>query len=117
MAAASTTLRMQNNLDENGDEEFHMVFWLAGVKYALDLDELASIWGLQNCGTLFKGGKDPPEDMSSSYHERAIHAFQLTGLSGGSFRPLRFLQNGGLRLLVGRLKRWMVGYGGGGGGG
>ncbi|MED6112857.1 hypothetical protein PIB30_065525 [Stylosanthes scabra] len=85
MAAASTTLRIQNNLDENGNGEFHLVFWLASVKYALNLDELASIWGLQNCGELYKGGRDPPNYMGCYYHEQAIQALHLTGLSGGKY--------------------------------
>ncbi|MED6212411.1 hypothetical protein PIB30_083021 [Stylosanthes scabra] len=85
MAAVATTLRIENKLDENGDGEFYMVFKLAGVKYALDLDDLASIWGLRNDRKLCKGGRNPPEYMGRLYHERAIETLRLSGLSGGKY--------------------------------
>ncbi|MED6185783.1 hypothetical protein PIB30_060442 [Stylosanthes scabra] len=71
-AAVATTLRIENKLDEDGDGEFHLVFKLVGVKYALDLDEMASIWGLRHKGVLYNGGGNPPEYMGRYYHERAI---------------------------------------------
>ncbi|MED6153354.1 hypothetical protein PIB30_101168 [Stylosanthes scabra] len=85
MAAVATTLRIENKLDEDGDGEFHLVFKLAGVKYALDLDKMASIWGLRNEGVLYNGGGNPHEYMGRYYHERAIQMLQLTGLSGGKY--------------------------------
>ncbi|MED6209808.1 hypothetical protein PIB30_058288 [Stylosanthes scabra] len=83
MAVVATTLRIEDNLDGNGNGEFYMVFKLAGVKYALDLDELTSIWGLRNNGVLCKGGRNPPKYMGRLYHERAIETLQLFGLPGG----------------------------------
>ncbi|MED6201577.1 hypothetical protein PIB30_096392 [Stylosanthes scabra] len=82
MAAVATTLRIEDNLDGNGNGEFYMVFKLAGMKYALDLDELASIWGLRNGGVLCKGGRNPPNYMGRLYHEQAIETLRLSGLPG-----------------------------------
>ncbi|MED6128247.1 hypothetical protein PIB30_095790 [Stylosanthes scabra] len=59
VAAVATTLKIEDTLDGYGNGEFYMVFKLAGVKYALDLGELASILGLRNGGVLYKGGMNP----------------------------------------------------------
>ncbi|MED6162393.1 hypothetical protein PIB30_070046 [Stylosanthes scabra] len=85
MAVVATTLRIENKLDENGDGEFYKVFKLAGVKYALDLDELASIWSLRNEAELCKGGRNPPAYTGRLYHERAIETLRLSSLSGGKY--------------------------------
>ncbi|MED6140406.1 hypothetical protein PIB30_092872 [Stylosanthes scabra] len=85
MVVVATTLRIEDNLDGNGNGEFYIVFKLAGVKYALDLDELASIWDLRNGGVLSKGGRNPPKYMGRLYHERAIETLRLSSLSGGKY--------------------------------
>ncbi|MED6176293.1 hypothetical protein PIB30_086719 [Stylosanthes scabra] len=75
MAAVATTLKIEDTLDGQ----------LAGVKYALDLGELASIWGLRNGRVLCKGGRNPPNYMGRLNHERAIETLRLSGLPGGKY--------------------------------
>ncbi|MED6162628.1 hypothetical protein PIB30_072296 [Stylosanthes scabra] len=57
----------------------------AGVKYALSLDELASIWGMHNRGILFKGGSNPPECMGSFHNERVQRTLQVASAAGRKY--------------------------------
>ncbi|MED6164279.1 hypothetical protein PIB30_088164 [Stylosanthes scabra] len=85
MAAVSTTLRIQDDLDVSGYGKFVMVFWLAGFRYALGLNKLASIWGLQNMGILFKGVINPPECMGSFDSEPVQWTLQVASVGGENY--------------------------------
>ncbi|MED6223605.1 hypothetical protein PIB30_075545 [Stylosanthes scabra] len=85
MAAAVTTLSIQDSLDRYGHGNFRFTFKLAGGKYALGLDELASIWGLQNRGILFKGGSNPNIRLRSYDYERAQRMLRVTTITVGKY--------------------------------
>ncbi|MED6187810.1 hypothetical protein PIB30_080021 [Stylosanthes scabra] len=82
---ASTTLSIQDSLDRYGHGNFRLTFKLAGGKYALGLDELASIWGLQNRGILFKGRSNPNESLRSYDYERVQRMLRVTTITVGKY--------------------------------
>ncbi|MED6171051.1 hypothetical protein PIB30_037056 [Stylosanthes scabra] len=70
MAVVATTLRLKDTLNEVGFGDFHLKFWIAGVKYTINLDELASLWGFLND----RGLKEEviPQRSSSTRMVRAL---------------------------------------------
>ncbi|MED6153252.1 hypothetical protein PIB30_100089 [Stylosanthes scabra] len=60
MRVVATTLQLNDSLDNVGDGEFYLRFWIAGVTYTITLDELASVWGLRSEGLRYKGGNNLP---------------------------------------------------------
>ncbi|MED6183524.1 hypothetical protein PIB30_038646 [Stylosanthes scabra] len=46
MRVIATTLQLKDSLDDVGNGEFYLRFWIVGVTYTIKLDELASVWGL-----------------------------------------------------------------------
>ncbi|MED6190828.1 hypothetical protein PIB30_109844 [Stylosanthes scabra] len=65
MVVVATTLRLKDTIDEVGFGDFHLKFWIAGIKYTINLDELASLWGFPNDGIRFKGGSNPQRSSST----------------------------------------------------
>ncbi|MED6113309.1 hypothetical protein PIB30_069604 [Stylosanthes scabra] len=43
MRVVATTLQLKDSLDDVGNGEFYLRFWIAGVTYTITLDELASV--------------------------------------------------------------------------
>ncbi|MED6151158.1 hypothetical protein PIB30_079610 [Stylosanthes scabra] len=71
--------------DKNGHGDFRMVFNLADVEYALGLDGLASIWGLQNRGITFKGGSNPHMSMVNFDCEVAQRMLRVTNVTSEKY--------------------------------
>ncbi|MED6176634.1 hypothetical protein PIB30_090128 [Stylosanthes scabra] len=86
MEAVATTLQIHEGLyDKEGDGKFPMMFWLADFKCTLILDQLSSILGLENSGTLFKGGGKVPKNFESFSIGRAKQSLQVSSISGGKY--------------------------------
>ncbi|MED6113312.1 hypothetical protein PIB30_069607 [Stylosanthes scabra] len=62
MRVVATTLQLKDSLDDVGNGEFYLRFWIAGASYTIMPDELASTWGLQNDGIRYKGGNHRPKE-------------------------------------------------------
>ncbi|MED6172644.1 hypothetical protein PIB30_051941 [Stylosanthes scabra] len=56
MRVVATSLWLADKLNDAGEGEFYLTFWIGGVAYTITLEELASLWGLPNDGIRFKGG-------------------------------------------------------------
>ncbi|MED6126476.1 hypothetical protein PIB30_078893 [Stylosanthes scabra] len=56
MRVVATSLWLVDKLNDAGEGEFYLRFWIGGVTYTITLEELASLWGLPNDGIRFKGG-------------------------------------------------------------
>ncbi|MED6209300.1 hypothetical protein PIB30_053313 [Stylosanthes scabra] len=85
MAVVATTLRLKDTLDEAGFGEFYLKFWIAGVKYTINLGELASLWGLPNDGVRFKGGSNPPKEFEHWDGEGSLGPLQISRIGGGKY--------------------------------
>ncbi|MED6222636.1 hypothetical protein PIB30_066182 [Stylosanthes scabra] len=86
MAAVATTLRVHDGIyDSEGDGEFRLWFWLAGLKYTLNLDQLSSILGLRNSGVLFKGGSEVPKRLTSFDSETAAQRLRVSRITGKKY--------------------------------
>ncbi|MED6136135.1 hypothetical protein PIB30_053271 [Stylosanthes scabra] len=85
MAVVATTLRLKDTLNEVGFGEFHLKFWIAGVKYTINLDELASLWGFPNNGIWFKGGSNPPKEFEHWDGEGSLGPLKISRIGGGKY--------------------------------
>ncbi|MED6124375.1 hypothetical protein PIB30_058402 [Stylosanthes scabra] len=85
MAVVATTLRLKDTLDEVVFEDFHLKFWIAGVRYTIKLDELASLWGFPNDGIRFKGGSNPPKEFKHWDGEGSLDRLQISKTGGGKY--------------------------------
>ncbi|MED6160343.1 hypothetical protein PIB30_050589 [Stylosanthes scabra] len=65
MRVVATTIQQKDSLDDVGNREFYLRFWIAGVTYTITLDKLASVWGLQNDEILYKGGNHRPKEKGN----------------------------------------------------
>ncbi|MED6109831.1 hypothetical protein PIB30_037139 [Stylosanthes scabra] len=85
MAVVATTLRLKDTLDEVGFGEFHLKFWIAGVKDIINLGELASLCGLPNDGIRFKGGSNPPKEFEHWDGEGSLDRLRISKISEGKY--------------------------------
>ncbi|MED6133908.1 hypothetical protein PIB30_032589 [Stylosanthes scabra] len=85
MAVVATTLRLKDTLDEAGFGKFHLKFWIAGVKYTINLGELASLWGFPNDGIRFKGGSNPPKEFEHWDGEGSLGLLQISRIGEGKY--------------------------------
>ncbi|MED6158652.1 hypothetical protein PIB30_034709 [Stylosanthes scabra] len=85
MAVVATTLRLKDTLDEARFGEFHLKFWIAGVKYTINLGELASLWGFPNDRIWFKGGSNPPKEFKHWDGEGSLGPLQISRIGGGKY--------------------------------
>ncbi|MED6107015.1 hypothetical protein PIB30_010154 [Stylosanthes scabra] len=85
MAVVATTLRLTDTLDNVGNEEFYLRFWIASVTYTVTLEELASLWGLQNNGLRFKGGSSRPREYDHWDGESSQEPLQVSKIGRGKY--------------------------------
>ncbi|MED6133153.1 hypothetical protein PIB30_025967 [Stylosanthes scabra] len=85
MAVVATTLQLKDNLDDVGNEEFYLRFWIAGVTYTITLGELASLWGLRSEGLRFTGGSSLPRKYAHWDGKRSQDTLQISKIGGGKY--------------------------------
>ncbi|MED6148235.1 hypothetical protein PIB30_051163 [Stylosanthes scabra] len=72
-----------DDLDKDDNGEFQLEFQMAGTKYTLSLNEIATVSGLQSDDMLFKGGTDPPKRLKYSDGKDAQEGLLVSPLGGG----------------------------------
>ncbi|MED6202024.1 hypothetical protein PIB30_101279 [Stylosanthes scabra] len=74
MRVVATSLWLADKLNDAGEGEFYLRFWIGGVTYTITLEELASLWGLPNDGIQFKGGHLRPKEYNhwSGKHSQSV---------------------------------------------
>ncbi|MED6225412.1 hypothetical protein PIB30_093510 [Stylosanthes scabra] len=85
MRVVATSLWLTDKLNDVGDGEFYLRFWIGGVTYTITLEELASLWGLPNDGVRFKGGHLRPkkyDHWSGKYSQKVLN---VTHIGGGKY--------------------------------
>ncbi|MED6214275.1 hypothetical protein PIB30_101409 [Stylosanthes scabra] len=85
MRVVATTLQLNDSLDDVGNREFYLRFWIAGVTYTITLDELALVWGLQNDGIFYKGGNHRPKEYVFWSGEDSQDLLNITYIGGGKY--------------------------------
>ncbi|MED6113928.1 hypothetical protein PIB30_075375 [Stylosanthes scabra] len=77
VAAAYTTLYIQDGLNDEGNGRFILGFRLGGRRYEFLLTILANIWGLKDEGVTFKGGNNPHGTWNEFNKLDAIRGLRL----------------------------------------
>ncbi|MED6207154.1 hypothetical protein PIB30_033165 [Stylosanthes scabra] len=85
MRVVATTLQLKDSLDDIGNGEFYLRFWIAGVTYTITLDELASVWGLQNDRILYKGGNHRSKEYDYWSGENSQELLHVTYIGGEKY--------------------------------
>ncbi|MED6183523.1 hypothetical protein PIB30_038645 [Stylosanthes scabra] len=85
MRVVATTLQQKDSLDDVGNGEFYLRFWIAGTTYTITLDELATVWGLQNDRIFYKGGNHRPKEYDFWSGADSQDLLNITYIGGGKY--------------------------------
>ncbi|MED6205614.1 hypothetical protein PIB30_019364 [Stylosanthes scabra] len=85
MRVVATSLSLADKLNDVGDGEFYLRFWIGGVTYTIKLEELASLWGLPNNGVRFKGGHLCPKSYNHWSGKYSRDVLNVTYIGGGKY--------------------------------
>ncbi|MED6190008.1 hypothetical protein PIB30_101556 [Stylosanthes scabra] len=85
VAAAYTTLYIQDGLNDEGNGRFVLGFTLGGHSYEFPLTTLANIWGLKDEGVTFKGDNNPYGTWNEFNKLDAIRGLRLEHVAPGKY--------------------------------
>ncbi|MED6128253.1 hypothetical protein PIB30_095876 [Stylosanthes scabra] len=100
VAAAYTTLYIQDGLNDEGNGRFVPGFRLGGRSYEFPLTTLANIWGLKDEGITFKGGNNPHGIWNEFNKLDAIRGLRLEQAASGKYAISRLSTDHRLLLYV-----------------
>ncbi|MED6165622.1 hypothetical protein PIB30_101381 [Stylosanthes scabra] len=81
----ATSLWLADKLNDAGEGEFYLRFWIGGVTYTITLEELASLWGLPNDGIRFKGGHLRPKEYDHWSGKHSQSVLNVSYIGGGKY--------------------------------
>ncbi|MED6173607.1 hypothetical protein PIB30_061239 [Stylosanthes scabra] len=85
VAAASTTLFLQDSFDDEGRGTFFLNFKLVERTFQTNLTRLATDWGLKDEGTTFKGGSNPHGSWNEFDKLDSMRELRLEPASAGKY--------------------------------
>ncbi|MED6174600.1 hypothetical protein PIB30_070542 [Stylosanthes scabra] len=85
MRVVATSLWLADKLNDAGEGEFYLRFWIGGVTYTITLEELASLWGLPNDGIRFKGGHLRPKEYDHWSGKHSQSVLNVSYIGGGKY--------------------------------
>ncbi|MED6165405.1 hypothetical protein PIB30_099247 [Stylosanthes scabra] len=85
MRVVATSLWLADKLNDVGEGEFYLRFWIGGVTYTITLEELASLWGLPNNGIRFKGGHLRPKEYDHWSGKHSQGVLNVSYIGGGKY--------------------------------
>ncbi|MED6151512.1 hypothetical protein PIB30_083215 [Stylosanthes scabra] len=85
VAAAYTTLYIQDGLNDEGNGRFVLGFRLRGRSYEFPLTTLANVWGLKDEGVTFKGGNNPHGTWNEFNKLDVIRGLRLENAAPGKY--------------------------------
>ncbi|MED6201835.1 hypothetical protein PIB30_099082 [Stylosanthes scabra] len=85
MRVVATSLWLADKLNDAGEGEFYLRFWIGGVAYTITLEELASLWGLPNDGIRFKGGHLRPKEYDHWSGKHSQSVLNVSYIGGGKY--------------------------------
>ncbi|MED6117207.1 hypothetical protein PIB30_107864, partial [Stylosanthes scabra] len=83
MRVVATSLWLADKLNDAGEGEFYLRFWIGGVTYTITLEELASLWALPNDGLRFKGGHLRPKEYDHWSGKHSQSVLNVSYIGGG----------------------------------
>ncbi|MED6152657.1 hypothetical protein PIB30_094129 [Stylosanthes scabra] len=100
VAAAFTTIFIQEDPDEEEGEGFALGFRLGGREYKFTLPALATSWGLKDEGDTFKGGSNPHGTWNEFSKAKAMRDLRLEYAASGKYAVSRMTTDHRLLLYV-----------------
>ncbi|MED6145305.1 hypothetical protein PIB30_023887 [Stylosanthes scabra] len=85
MRVVATSLWLADKLNDVGEGEFYLRFWIGGVTYTITLEELASLWGLPNDRIRFKGGHLRPKEYNHWSGKHSQSVLNVSYIGGGKY--------------------------------
>ncbi|MED6206997.1 hypothetical protein PIB30_031783 [Stylosanthes scabra] len=85
MRVVATSLWLADKLNDAGEGEFYLRFWIGGVTYTITLEELASLWGLPNNGIRFKGGHLRPKEYDHWSGKHSQNVLNVSYIGEGKY--------------------------------
>ncbi|MED6146744.1 hypothetical protein PIB30_037561 [Stylosanthes scabra] len=76
---------LADKLNDAGEGEFYLRFWIGGITYTITLEELASLWGLPNDGIRFKGGHLRPREYDHWSGKHSQSVLNVSYIGGGKY--------------------------------